>query len=107
MAGGKAQFQFSLEFIEPAERMVSVARKFAESPDENRRAVAKVLLDVSAAGLMVKKAMEPKPDAENAAGANTTTDMAPYLDFWFADAIGCAQKLLQYDDAESRDLAQC
>jgi hypothetical protein len=107
MAANKVQFQFSLEYIEPAEYMVSVARKFADSPDENRRAVAKALLDVSAAGLAVKKAMEPRTDTESAMKANTNTDMAPYLDFWFADAISSAQKLLRYDDAESRDLAQC
>ena len=46
---------------------------------------------------MIKKAMEENRDA----------DLAPYLDFWFADAIACAQKLLQYEDAESRNVARC
>ena len=96
MAEKKVPFQFSLSFIEPAEYLMGIMRKFADSPDENRRAVAKAMLDVSAAGAAVKEAMLK----------NAGCDMAPYLDFWFADALVCAQKLLQYDDAESRDMGQ-
>lgn len=33
--------------------------------------------------------------------------MAPYLDFWFADAVACAEKMTKYEDTDSRDLAQC
>jgi hypothetical protein len=97
MADDRKQFQFSLNMIEPAEHLMAAARKLVDSPDENRRAVAKALLDVTSEGLALKKAME----------TNTNADMAPYLDFWFADAIACAKKLLQYEDAESRDLGEC
>ena len=97
MADERKQFHLSFQFIEPVDRLMAVARTFAVSPDENRRTVAKALLDVTAAGLAIKKAIEE----------NRNADLAPYLDFWFADAISSAQKLLQYEDIESRDLAQC
>jgi hypothetical protein len=97
MADDSKRVELSLQFIEPAEHLTATARKFADSPDENRRSVAKALLDVTAAGLAIKKAMENNADA----------DLAPYLDFWFVDSISCAQQLLKYDDAESRNLAQC
>ncbi|MBI3821706.1 MAG: hypothetical protein HY289_03390 [Planctomycetes bacterium] len=89
-------FRFSLSFVEPAEHLMGIIRTFADSPDENRRAVAKAMIDVSAAGAMIKEAILK----------NAGCDMAPYLDFWFADALVCARSLLEYDDAESRDLGQ-
>src|ERR1700730_2008793 len=94
---GKKKFQFSFQFIEPAEPVMAAARKFVASPDENYRSVAKALLDVRDAGLAIKNAIVEDRDA----------DLAPYFDFWFADAIGCANKLLQSDDDEARYIAQC
>jgi hypothetical protein len=97
MADENKVAQFSFRFVEPAEHLLATARAFAASPDENRRAVGKALLDVTAAGVAIKKAIEEKRNA----------DLAPYLDFWFADAVACGQKLLLYEDSESRDLARC
>jgi hypothetical protein len=91
------KFNFSFSFIEPAPNLLEAARKFAKSPDENRRAVAKAVLDVTAAGRAIKDALLQNSDA----------DLAPYFDFWFADSIACAQKLLDSDDKEARYLAQC
>jgi hypothetical protein len=97
MADVTKRFQFSLQFIEPSETIMASARKLVASPDENRRSVAKALLDATAAGLAIKKAMEENRDA----------DMAPYLDFWFADASSNAEQFLHCDDEEARDVAQC
>ena len=67
----------SFQFIEPAEHVLETARSFLDSPMEDRRCVAKALLDVTTAGLAIKKAMEENRNAQ----------LEPYLDFWFADAI--------------------
>src|SRR5262249_42595452 len=85
------------QFIEPSEQVLATARAFADSPDENRRSVAKALLDVTAAGRTIREAMQE----------NRGADLAPYFDFWFADAVACAQRLLQEEEPESRHLAQC
>jgi hypothetical protein len=91
------KFSFSFNFVEPAPHLLDAARKFADSPDENRRAVAKAVLDVTAAGRAIKDAMLLGRDA----------DLAPYFDFWFADSIACAKKLVDSDDIEARCLAEC
>jgi hypothetical protein len=91
------EFQFTFQFIEPAEYLLEAARKFADSPDENRRAVAKAVLDVTAAGRKIKDAL----------AANRHAELAPYFDFWFADSVACAKKLLNSEDKEARYLAEC
>jgi hypothetical protein len=91
------KFSFSFSFIEPAPKLLEAARKFADSPDENRRAVAKAVLDVTAAGRAIKDAIIENRDA----------DLAPYFDFWFADSVACAQRLLDSADEEARYLAEC
>jgi hypothetical protein len=90
-------FRFSWQYIEPGPRLLEAAQKLADSPDEDRRAVAKALLDVTAAGRKIQDAM----------GENRDVDLAPYFDFWFADAVSSAEKLLQADDQETRQLARC
>ena len=95
--GEPQKFNFSFSFIEPAANLLEAARHFADSPDENRRAVAKAVLDVTAAGRAIKDALLQNRDA----------DLAPYFDFWFADSVACAQKLLASDDKEARYLAEC
>jgi hypothetical protein len=97
MANKGVPFKFSLILIEPAERLMAIARKWRDSPDENRRCVTKALLDVTDLGRVI---------ADNMMN-DRNTDLAPYLDFWFADAVACAENLSKYEDAESRDLAQC
>jgi hypothetical protein len=91
------EFKFSFQFIEPAGHLLEAARKFADSPDENRRPVAKAVLDVTAAGRAIKNALMESRNA----------DLAPYFDFWFADSITCAQKLLHSNDKEALCLAEC
>jgi hypothetical protein len=76
---------------------MTIARASVTSPDENYRSVAKAVLDVTAEALSIQKAI-----AEDG-----RVDLAPYFDFWFGDAVGCANKLLQYDDKEARHLGQC
>jgi hypothetical protein len=93
----KKEFKFSFQFIEPAEHLLEAARKFADSPNENCRAVAKAVLDVVAAGRKIKNALAENRDA----------DLAPYFDFWFADSVACAQRLLPSDDKQARYLAAC
>jgi hypothetical protein len=90
-------FKFDFQFIEPSEAVMAAAQKFRDSPDEDRRCVAKALLDVTAAGRAIKDALIEDRDV----------DAAPYFDFWFADAISAAEKLLHSDDKEARYLAQC
>jgi hypothetical protein len=94
---GMQEFNFSFEFIEPEPYLLDAARKFADSPDENRRSVAKAVLDVTAAGRAIKDALLQNRDA----------DLAPYFDFWFADSVVCAHKLLDSDDKDARHLAEC
>lgn len=94
---GPRQFRFGFNFIEPGARLLEAARKFADSSDENRRAVAKAVLDVTAAGRAIKDAILEDRDA----------DLAPYFDFWFADSIECAQNLLVSDEKDARQLAEC
>lgn len=89
--------QFSFAFVEPSETVVAAAQRFLSSPDEKLRSVAKALLDVTAAGLPIKKGMMEDSD----------TKLDPYLDFWFGDAISCAERLLHSDNEEVRHIAQC
>jgi hypothetical protein len=97
MEGNKKKFKLTFNFVMPAERVMQIARDRVDSPDENYRSVAKALLDVTAEAAKVKDALTEDRDV----------DVAPYLDFWFADAVACATKLLQSDDPDARDLAQC
>lgn len=96
MAEEKA-FKFDFQFIEPSEAVMEAAQKLRESPDEDRRCTAKALLDVTAAGRAIKDAIIEDRDV----------DLAPYFDFWFADAVSAAEKLQHADDKDARHLAQC
>jgi hypothetical protein len=93
----RKEFKFTFQFVEPVRHLLEAARKFVDSPDENRRAVAKAVLDVTAAGRNIMDAMLEHRGAY----------LAPYFDFWFADAVACAQKLLNSEDNEARYLAEC
>lgn len=94
---GQKEFQFDFQFVEPVETVMAAACKLVNSPDENRRSVAKAVLDVTAAGRTIKDALVENRDA----------DLAPYFDFWFGDSITCAEKLLHSDDQDARLLAEC
>jgi|SRR5579885_1040174 len=89
------RFNLTFEFIDPPEHVLATARKFLDSPGEKCRAVAKALLDATAAGQAVRNALTHNQDA----------DLAPYFDSWFADAVNAAQELQRSDDKETRNLA--
>src|SRR5580698_8077764 len=93
----KKELNFNFEFITPAERIMSMARTLVSSPDEDCRAVAKAVLDVVAEATTIQKAMAEDRDV----------DIAPYFDFWFADAIECANVMLNGENQDARDLARC
>jgi hypothetical protein len=97
MANEKHKFRFKFEFIMPAERIMAVARNNLDSPDENLRSVAKAVLDVTAEASKIKSAMAEDKDA----------DLGPYFDFWFADALNCANQLLDCEEPDARNLARC
>lgn len=97
MEDNKKKFKLTFDFVMPADRVIRIALEHVDSPDENYRSVAKALLDVTAEAGKVKDALTEDRDV----------DLAPYLDFWFADAIECAKKLLRSDDPDAGDLARC
>lgn len=84
------------EFVIPSDAVVAAARNFVSAKDENVRAVAKALLDLTAVASRVKDAMTQ--------GGNV--DLAPYFDFWFADAIAAANSIKSSDDKNIRHLAE-
>ena len=97
MPASPEQFRFSFSFTKPVERITQIAQRFQESPNEQRRATAKAVLDVTREGLAVFVGIQ-KPG---------TVDVAPYFDMWLGDAIDAANELLLSDDKDDRDLAKC
>jgi len=67
------------------------------SNDENVRAVAKAILDVTREATKVKEGI----------AADGNVDLAPYFDFWFADAIAAANTLLNSENENIRYMAKC
>ena len=96
-SGAGRDSRFDLEFIEPAEHLLARARALADSPDTDCRAVAKAILDSNAESTIVREGITNK----------LNVDFTPYLDFWFADALECANRLLTHPDIETRDMADC
>lgn len=90
-------FRFSFSFTKPVERIIQIAQRFLESPNEQRRAVAKAVLDITREGAAIFDGIQ-KPG---------TVDVAPYFDMWLGDAIDAANELLRSDDKDDRDLAKC
>lgn len=88
---------FDLDITLPGESMLLLARESAASPNEDLRAVAKAVLDVTAEGAKVQQGFE----------TGGSVDLAPYFDFWFADAITAAERLLHADNEAARSLARC
>jgi len=97
MAGGDKELQFRMNFILPEDRIMNIARQHLNSPDESCRAVAKALFDVTTEAKTVQEALQEDRSAK----------LDSYLDFWFADAIEHANKLLTSSDTDARVLALC
>ena len=87
----------NLNFVIPADLVVNTANENLDSDDENIRTVSKAILDLTREATKVKDGM----------ATNGNVDLAPYFDFWFADAIAAANTLLKYDDANIRYMAEC
>jgi len=88
---------FKFDFVIPAEMILKTANDNLGSNDENVRAVAKAILDVTREATKVKEGI----------AADGNVDLAPYFDFWFADAIAAANTLLNSENENIRYMAEC
>jgi hypothetical protein len=91
------QMNLNFEFIKPTEKLMSLARGLVSSPSEDCRAVSKAVLDVTAEADKVRGKLARDENA----------DLAPYFDFWFADAVECANRLIKDENDDVRYLATC
>ncbi len=96
MATGQ-NFNFQFSFVMPTDQVMEIARTHVDSANEDYRSVAKALLDTTEEATKVKDCIEKDIDV----------DVAPYLDFWFADAVECAKRLLDSGDHDAGLLAHC
>lgn len=76
---------------------MEAAKKLLDSNDENERAVAKAVIDVTAETIKVQQAV----------AAKGKVNLAPYFDFWFGDALASANALLKSTDENTHYLARC
>lgn len=90
-------WRLKMEFVVPTESTLSLARSLSDSPDVDCRAVAKAILDSNTEATIVREGI----------ANNLDVDLAPYLDFWFADALECANRLRRHPDSEIRNMANC
>lgn len=90
----KASFDF--EVVIPTDMVVLAAKKHTDSDNENVRAVAKALLDLTAVSTMIRDRIKNRQPV----------DLAPYFDFWFADAITAANLIESSDNESIRFLAK-
>jgi hypothetical protein len=95
MTNSSKKVSLEFEFVIPSERTSQKAKKHLDSSDTRVQAVAKALIDFAELSTEVKDFLENK----------TGGDLAPYLDFWFADAVIAAKMLKNSRDEEIRDLA--
>ena len=87
----------NFDFVIPADLIVTTANKNLTSTNENIRAVSKAILDLTREATTVKNGMT----------ASGNVDLAPYFDFWFADAVAAANALLNNEDNNIRYMAEC
>jgi hypothetical protein len=88
---------FDFDFVIPAEMTLKTAKDNLGSSDENVRAVAKAIVDVTREATRVQESLR----------ADGNIDLAPYFDFWFADAVAAANKLLNSGNENIRYMAKC
>lgn len=93
----KMQFKFSLDFVMPAEILLDAARKGKHSSNVDIRTVSKALLDLTSEATEIQS--EILKDGN--------VDLGPFFDFWFVDAIECANRLQSHDDEIIVALANC
>ena len=90
-------FKFSLGFVMPEEFVLESARGGVESPDVDIQAVSKALLDLTTVAKKVQADILE----------DISVDLGPYFDFWFADSVAAASRLLNHEQEQVRYLAQC
>jgi hypothetical protein len=88
--------EITFDILIPSNNIVSAARNHIDSNLEHVRAVAKALLDLTAVASKVKNALALGEDI----------DLAPYFDFWFADAIDAANAIKDSSDESVRYIAE-
>ncbi len=91
------KFKFSLDFVMPAEMLLNAAKKGKYSSNADIRTVSKALLDLTSEAKTIQR--EIKKDGN--------VDLGPFFDFWFVDAIECAERLKSHDDETIVALADC
>lgn len=84
------------EFLDLSEMVLKAAKDHIGHQDENIRAVAKALLDITDVATELRLQMA-KPGI---------VDLSPYFDFWFADAITAAIANMTSDDKTIRYLSR-
>ncbi len=97
MAPEPMNVELSFNFILPLGPVLHLAENSVHSDDENLRSVSKAVLDVAREAKKIQSAFEEDRDV----------DLAPYLDFWFANTIDAANVLLSSTDETTRNLGKC
>ena len=89
----------SLQFdwVRPSNLIIAVACDGVDSTEADVRDVSKALLDLIAEAARIQMGIL----------ADGSVDLAPYFDFWFADSIVAANRLLSHDEETIRLLAEC
>ncbi len=89
--------EYSLDFPLPADSILDIAENSTHSDDERLRVIGQAVLDFTAIANLTKDDFLQ----------GNAIDLAPYLDFWFSDAIDIAKASLNDPDSNLRTLAQC
>ena len=89
------------EFLVPEENVLSAARALLDSADQERRDVAKAMLDAAEVTIRTRAALSEGEKTEG------TFDLAPYFDHWIGDALDSAQRLVSSEDNSVRLVAEC
>jgi hypothetical protein len=96
MSGHPQKVTLNFSFVIPAEMILKTANDNLDSSDESIRSVAKAILDVTREAKRVQEGI----------AADGNVDLAPYFDFWFADAIAAANSLLNSEKENIRYMAE-
>ncbi len=97
MNNERDKIKYSLDFLIPVDWILDIARRSTDSSDERHRVLGKAILDFTKIAHLTKDNLIQDKD----------TDLAPYLDFWFGDAIDIAKASLKDGDSNLRTLAEC
>lgn len=97
MTNESQEFKFKFSFAIPADHLLAFARESVESPNADLCTVANAMLDVTSEAEKIRQGF----------ANNGKVDLAPFFDFWFADAIDAAKRLKKSPDDNTRHLADC